>query len=234
MKIIPVGAKTRPDTSDNDARALAQAHRLARSWPWTEIPPRYRRHGPIPQAIADKIAPALNLAHQRLPVLLLTGQVGAGKTSTACRIAAWIASAYGWYGPEAIRYQLGLKMGWLDPETADELGKSQLVILDDFGGALTQAAMTKTLEVLETRIGWDRRTIITSTLTVDQIAAVEAEKCGREIGVASRITGGVVLDLGDIDRRAVQDVLAMPQMPKMPRVEPPAEPEEPVDIDGLF
>lgn len=189
-------------------KAIPLAERVAkaqRRWPWISIPPSYRLPGKPIHAVlaAAKASIGYDDDRQRLPILTLIGQVGVGKTTEACRLASYIAGGWGDRHPEAITYRLALRMGWIDREEVDELTaeKITILILDDLSAGLSAAGLTHALEIIEGRIAWHRRTIITTSLTLEQIAALEVKHHGREIGVSSRMAGGEVLNMTGDDRR---------------------------------
>lgn len=194
--------------TDEQPKPVPLAERIAkaqRRWPWVSVPPSYRAAGkPLPAVLAAaKVSIGYDDDRQRLPILTLIGQVGVGKTTEACRLASCLAAAWGDRHPEAVTYRLALRMGWIDREEVDELTaeKITVLILDDLSAGLTAAGLTHALEIIEGRIAWHRRTIITTSLSLEQIAALEVKHHGREIGVGSRIAGGEVLTMAGDDRR---------------------------------
>jgi DNA replication protein DnaC len=191
-----------------DTPELPLADRIAktqRRWPWQSVPPSYRMPGkPTPAVLAAaKASIGYDDDRDRLPILTLIGSVGVGKTTEACRLASYLAAGWGDRHIEAVTYRLALRMGWIDREEVDELvaEKVTLLILDDLSAGLTAAGLTHALEIIEGRIAWHRRTIITTSLTLEQITALEVKHHGREIGVGSRIAGGEVLTMAGDDRR---------------------------------
>lgn len=191
-----------------DSLADRQAALLAAGgWPWTSIPPAYRRRGRPSQAVTEAARTCVGYDDDRTraPVLVLSGPVGTGKTTAACQLAAWMAAGWGWTDPEAVAYQLALRMAWLPgPEIAALVARPvRALVLDDLSAGLSAAALTNALELIEGRIAWRRRTIVTTSLSMSELAQAEARAHGREIGLASRLSAGVVLTVGGGDRRLV-------------------------------
>jgi DNA replication protein DnaC len=182
-----------------------QREMLTKAWPWQTIPKQYRMMGKPSERITNAAKDCIGYIDEtnQLQILTLTGPVGTGKTTAACQLAAWMAHGWEWMQPENVQYQLALRMGWLDAEDRERMGRKDcyLLILDDLSAGLTAAGLSNTLELIETRLAWHRRTIITTSLTLQEIATCEVRAHGREIGLASRMGGGGVIALRGEDRR---------------------------------
>lgn len=198
-----------PDAfSEPKPAELPLAERIARAqrrWPWSSVPPSYRKTGKPPGSVlaAARKSIGYDAERDRLPILTMTGSVGVGKTTAACQLGSWIAGACDTTSPSALTYRLALRMGWVNGQEVDELTADDVfvLILDDLSAGLTAAGLAHALEIIEGRIAWNRRTIVTSSLSLEQIAALEVKHHGREIGVSSRLAGGAVMVMDGDDRR---------------------------------
>lgn len=191
--------------SAQPSMAERQAGLLASGWPWPSIPSQYRRAGRPPAQVSAAARESIGHARERarLPILTLTGPVGTGKTTAACQAAAWVAAAKDWTGEGDVRYLLALRMGWVSGDEAAELTSegTRLLIIDDLSAGLTAAGLANALALVEGRSAWRLRTLVTTSLSLDQIAALEVKHHGREIGLASRLAGGGVVHLSGDDLR---------------------------------
>lgn len=207
-----------PERLEALQRDLCESRRMNGRWPWPSIPPAYRKIGKPDGEWLAKTKDALVEDSVRPRLVTFLGSVGTGKTTAACQLASWVACVYGvatmgtrWDvaegSPEVIlyptkaHYTLALAMGWMDADYREFLAEVDILVLDDLSAGLTPAGLAHSLEIIETRIGWQRRTILTTSMRPDEISAAEIAAHGREIGIASRILGGVVIDLGEKDLR---------------------------------
>lgn len=176
-----------------------------RRWPWVSVPKAYRKPGKPNSAVLAAARPTIGWDDDRarLPILTLCGTVGVGKTTAACQLGSYLCAGWEALQEHDLTYRLALRMGWVDGKEIDQLTAAAvfILILDDLSAGLSAAGLTHALEILEGRLAWKRRTIITTSLSLEQIADLERKHHGREIGVASRMAGGGVLTLNGDDRR---------------------------------
>lgn len=173
-------------------------------WPWSLIPTQYRVLGKPPKDILAAAKPAIGKPEDRkaLPIITLMGPVGCGKTTEACRLAAWVACGIERPRRLGVAYHLALSLAWTDREDIEALQAGfPILVLDDLSAGLSAAGLVHALEIIEDRIAWQRRTIVTTSLTLEAIAEAETKAHGREIGLASRLGGGALVRMPDRDRR---------------------------------
>ena len=175
-------------------------------WVWTHIPVEYRYAGVPPIDVLTAARECLHPDSHKLRILTLTGPVGVGKTIAAAQLAAWIDSAL-WAGEtrpseHRVRYHLCLRMGWAGEDEIDESIGCSTLIMDDLSGSISAAGLAKAQQIIEERKAHQRRTIVTTTMTLRTLAAREREvNGGVELGLASRLAGGRVVVMGGPDRR---------------------------------
>jgi hypothetical protein len=122
--------------------------------------------------------------------LLLTGEAGRGKTHQACAALRLIAERR-----DEGRCELASATRLGRPgDRLDELSAAAAVALDDLGARLTPAALSAAYELIDYRIAHRLPLIVTTNLTLADLAKLDAR-------LASRLASGVVLVLEGQDRR---------------------------------
>jgi len=143
-------------------------------------------------------------AHQPEGIVLITGPVGSGKTYLAVAMLAAVMDAYSIpaahcrYVGERV-YLDGLKAGFGRDDEApryappDDPRRAAVLVLDDIGSAyLTDWGRSEVAGLIEVRHGGGLATILTSNLTLDQIAStIDARTASRiaESGYLWRLSG---------------------------------------------
>jgi DNA replication protein DnaC len=171
------------------------------------IPPRYLRH--IRQAIQDRDILIESLF--RGDIVSILGPVGSGKTSLAAAIAFQAASAgvtinkapnisFDFFNATGLIFEL--QGGYSNGSTSDvrnNIKSKKLVLIDDiFAGETTSAIHRELLYLIDYRYGAKLATIITSNLSLSEIAQIDAR-------IASRIVEGYTVKLNGKDRRLHND-----------------------------
>lgn len=170
------------------------------------IPAKYReaRKGTFP---ADQFAITTDFATGQIDSLFICGNQGTGKTFLATatlqafaranesKIGSWttagmmLAAIRSTYHPQAKEQELSVMHKFSD---------CGCLLIDDLGAEkVSDWSIPMMYEIIAARTNWNRPTIITSNLTVAQIADWNPR-------IASRLAGGVVYRMDGEDRRVAK------------------------------
>lgn len=146
-------------------------------------------------------------AKGEIPLLVLTGPVGVGKTEAA----AWAIWRAWWY--RSVRWiSVALAMGQLRASFGDEaraealrsLTGSGSVVLDDIDKVpATEAGLSMLFAAIDSRIAQGSPLLVTMNTSLGQLAAQIDRSKGAQLGgaIASRLASGQVIVMEGKDRR---------------------------------
>lgn len=194
-----------------DEQAERERARQGRAWAWeanqarSGLPADLRGRkldtgNPVGQA-------ALDWATGKIPLLVLTGPVGVGKTyvASAAIRRAWLHRPVRWVAVARAMGQLQGAFGDEDRAAAlRALNGDDSVVLDDLDKVPgTEAGLSRLFGAIDSRIASGAPTLVTMNTSIGELAAQIDRSKGAQLGqaVASRLSGGMVIRMTGPDRR---------------------------------